>query len=91
MSQRMFCARREGVDSVVGRIIQRIMWEQTSGFGVVERVVRKEGIGDGELGEGCRERRWIVQRGMVGGEVMKCVFGRMVDGDFGGGYEVDGV
>jgi hypothetical protein len=64
MSQWMFWARREDVERVEGRIIQRIMRERIRGFmGVEERVRRKSWRGVW----GVRERRWIVRRGIFGG------------------------
>ena len=64
MSQWMFCARSEGTEMVVGRIIHRITRDTTSGLRVeewVRKVCKKE-----EMGVcGVTERRWIVQRGIV--------------------------
>lgn len=62
MSQWMFLARRGTVESVVGRMIQRITRDMTRGLrSVDERDKRNLGI---EV-EGLRERRWIVQIGIL--------------------------
>lgn len=63
MSQWMFCARREEVERVVGRTIQRMTREMTIGvMGAEERVSRKVWI----VVEGVREIRWRVRRGIFG-------------------------
>lgn len=61
----MLRARRFEVESLVGRIIQRRTREMTSGVRDVEcRVERKVVRGFGVVV--WRDRRWIVQRGILG-------------------------
>lgn len=60
----MLRARRCSVESLVGRIIQRITRDTTKGVMFEDlRVERKVAM----LVVGWRERRWRVQSGIVGG------------------------
>ena len=69
-SQWMFLARRDGTEMLVGRIIQRITFEMTSGVTDVERrFVRNVWV----VVEGVRERRLIVQTGISVDELIGLV------------------